>query len=133
MDELLSHIPHLLTARYPLLWLVSAEEERVERGLERLAAQNKLQLHRWRATTGLVAQGGLPVPDTRDAYAALQAVETFDGPALFLFEDPGKALKDELVVRRIRDLERELGTRRQGLLVLSHRLDIPADVLKPTP
>lgn len=130
MDELLSHIPHLLTARYPLLWLVSAEEERVERGLERLAAQHKLQLHRWRSTTGLVAQGGLPVPDTRDAYAALQAVETFDGPALFLFEDPGAALKDELVVRRIRDLERELGTRRQGLLVLSHRLDIPAELEK---
>lgn len=130
MDELLGRIPHLLAARYPLLWLVSPEEERVERGLERMAQANGLQVYRWRATTGLVAAGGLAVPETESALAALNVVDTLDGPALFVFEDPGSALRDELVVRRIRDLERELGARRQGLVVLSHKLDIPPELEK---
>ncbi len=130
MDEVLSRIPKLLAARYPLLWLVSAEEDRVERGLERLALQHDLQLHRWRRTTGLVAQGGLGILDTEDAARALAAVATMEAPALFLFEDMGDALNDPLVVRRLRDLERELGSRKQAVIVLSHRLHIPAELEK---
>jgi hypothetical protein len=33
MEELLARIPTLLQSRYPLIWLLSSEEERVERGM----------------------------------------------------------------------------------------------------
>lgn len=128
MDEVLARIPHLLAARYPLLWLVSPEEERVERGLDRLCKDNDLALHRWRATTGLVADGALPIPDTHGPADALRALGNLEGPALFLFED--LPLDDPMVIRLIRDLERELGARRQGLVVLGHRLVIPSELEK---
>jgi ATP-dependent 26S proteasome regulatory subunit len=133
VDEILARIPHLLAARYPLLWLVSAEEERVERGLEKVCAAHDLALYRWRRTSGLTGPGltgpGIEAP-ALDPIAALAALDGVHGPALFLFEDAVEALEDPLVVRRMRDLERELGARKQGIILLSHRLEIPADLEK---
>lgn len=126
MDEVLSRIPALLSARYPLLWLVSAEEERVERGLERVARDNELALYRWRTTTGLVAPNGGVYPDTTGAIEALTVLTSVEGPALFLFEDIEGSLADSRVVRRLRDTLRELEARRQAIVVLSHRVEIPS-------
>ncbi len=130
MDEVLSRIPHLLAARYPLLWIVSPEEERVEKGLERLGQSAHILIYRWRRTSGLVAPGGIDVPDTQSPVAALRAIAGIEGSALFLFEDLHDALRDAEVVRRLRDLERELGARKQAVVVLSHTLAIPPELEK---
>jgi len=130
MDEILARIPHLVAARYPILWLVSSEEERVERGLERLAQAQGMTLLRWRRTTGLVGTGGLGFPDTVDPTAAFAAAANVDGPALFLFEDLADDLEDPMVIRRLRDLQSEIAGRRQAVLVLSHRLAIPPELEK---
>lgn len=130
MDEILARIPHLVAARYPILWLVSSEEERVERGLERLAQAQGMTLLRWRRTTGLVGTGGLGFPDTANPTAAFAAAANVDGPALFLFEDLADDLEDPMVIRRLRDLQSEIAGRRQAVLVLSHRLAIPPELEK---
>ncbi|MFN7142384.1 MAG: AAA family ATPase [Myxococcota bacterium] len=130
MEEILNRIPHLVAARYPILWLVSTEEERVERGLERLAQAQGMTLLKWRRTTGLVASGGLAFPDTESPLAAFAAASEIDGPALFLFEDLADDFGDPRVVRRLRDLQGEIGARRQAILILSHRLAIPAELEK---
>ncbi len=130
MDEILARIPHLVAARYPILWLVSSEEERVERGLERLAQAQGMTLLRWRRTTGLVGTGGLGFPDTADPTAAFAAAANVDGPALFLFEDLADDLEDPMVIRHLRDLQSEITSRRQAILVLSHRLAIPPELEK---
>lgn len=130
MDEVLARIPHLLAARYPLLWIVSPEEERVERGLERMGQASDIAIYKWRRTTGLVAPGGLAIPDTEEPLAALAAVPQFTSSALFVFEDLHDALGEPGIVRRLRDLERELGTRRQAIAVLSHTVAIPPELEK---
>ncbi len=129
MDEVLARIPHLVAARYPILWLLSNEEERVERGLERLAQQQAWALLRWRRTSGLVADG-LTFPDTALPLAAFKAVSEVEGPALFLFEDLNDDFKDPLVVRALRDLQSQVTSRRQAIVLLSHRLDIPPELEK---
>jgi len=130
VDEVLARIPHLLAARYPLLWIVSPEEERVERGLERMGQQADVAIYRWRRTSGLVAPGGLAIPDTEDPLAALAVLPQFTASALFVFEDLHESLSVPGLVRRLRDLERELGTRRQAIAVLSHTLAIPPELEK---
>ncbi len=130
MEEILARIPHLVAARYPILWLVSTEEERVERGLERLAQAQHMALFRWRRTTGLVGTGGLGFPDTESPLAAFAAAAAIDGPALFLFEDVADDFGDPMVVRRLRDLQGEIAGRRQAILILSHRLSIPPELEK---
>ena len=130
MEEILARIPHLVAARYPILWLVSTEEERVERGLERLAQAEHMTLFRWRRTSGLVASGGLAFADTEQPLAAFATAAGVDGPALFLFEDLADDFDNPLVVRRLRDLQSEIMGRRQAILILSHRLLIPPELEK---
>ncbi len=130
MDDVLNRIPRLVSARYPLLWLLSAEEERVERGLDRIAASSGFEVFRWRRTTGLVGGNGVGFPGTESVHDALGAVRTVTVPAMFLFEDLGDLLTDAMVVRRLRDACREIPERRQVILVLSPRLAIPPDLEK---
>jgi SpoVK/Ycf46/Vps4 family AAA+-type ATPase len=130
VDDVLAKIPRLIGARYPILWLVTPEEERLERGLERIAQQNELQLLRWRRTTGLVGNGGIGFPDTDRAYDAIDAIDSLTHPALFVFEDIGPEFDDPMVVRRLRDLSRTVAERRQAILIVSHRLHIPPELEK---
>lgn len=130
MEEILARIPQLVAARYPILWLVSTEEERVERGLERLAQAQGMALFRWRRTSGFVGSGGLAFADTESPLAAFAAAASIDGPALFLFEDAADDFGDPMVVRRLRDLQGEIAGRKQAILLLSHRLAIPPELEK---
>ena len=127
---MLARIPHLLAARYPLLWIVSPEEERVERGLERMGQQSAIAIYRWRRTSGLVGPGAVSFPGTESPLEALARLPQFLESALFVFEDLHDALGDPQLVRRLRDLERELGARKQAIVVLSHMLAIPAELEK---
>ncbi len=130
MDDVLGRIPPLLAARYPLIWIISAEEERVERGIERLAQQHELPLWRWRSTTGLTRASGPPDPETRNALVALERISAQESSALFLFEDFGGELADRRVVRRLKDLVRELEVRRQALMVLGADVPVPPEIEK---
>ena len=130
MDEVLGRIPALLSARYPVLWLVSAEEERVERGLERMCEQSELQLFIWRSTSGLASPFGGQFENTQDLGAALAAIAKLEAPALFVLEDCLDVLQDPAIVRRLRDLVRQLEGRKQAVAILSHRLEIPPDLEK---
>jgi SpoVK/Ycf46/Vps4 family AAA+-type ATPase len=130
VDEVLSRIPHLLAARYPLLWIVSAEEERVERGLERVGQAAAIAVYRWRRTVGLQAPNGEVVPNTESPLHLLAAIPKLEGSAIFVLADFHDALGETGVVRRLRDLERVLGARKQALIVLSHLLAIPAELEK---
>ncbi len=124
MDAILARIPRLVAARYPLIWLVSSEEERVERGLERVAAQAGVGLWRWRSTTGLVGPDG-PVATTHAPVAAVTALARTTAPALFLFEDLDDALDEPQLIRHLRDALRDVQERGQALLLLSNRLVLP--------
>src|SRR5262245_3143568 len=67
----------LIRARYPLLYLVSWEEQRVDALIEQLARTHGKALHFWSITTGLRRMaGGRSVPPadgTRDPGEALKA------------------------------------------------------------
>ncbi len=133
MEELLARIPQLVAARYPLIWVQSAEEDRVERGIAKIAAAQGIQLFRWRGTTGLQAGVGpdaIAFADTTTMLAALAQVARIDGQAIFLFEDCAEALEDGGLVRRLRDLEPELEQRKQALVFVSHTARIPQELEK---
>ncbi|MFZ5479682.1 MAG: AAA family ATPase [Myxococcota bacterium] len=130
MEEVLARIPHLIAARYPILWMLTAEEERVERGLERVAQQTGLQLYRWRRTTGMIGPGGAKIERTVDAVAAMEEASRVTAPALFVFEDLADDFGDALVVRRLRDLQREVAERRQAVVLVAGTLNLPSELEK---
>lgn len=133
MEDVLARIPQLVAARYPLIWVQSPEEDRVERGIARIAGGSGVQLFRWRSTSGLqlgLGPDATPIPDTRALLAALLHVAQVEGQAFFLFEDCAAELEDPALVRRLRDLEPELEQRRQALVFVSHTAVIPRELEK---
>lgn len=133
MEELLARIPQLVAARYPLIWVQSPEEDRVERGIAKLAAAQGTDLFRWRSTTGLqqgLGPDAVLFPDTRSMLDCLEQVAVVRAPAIFLFEDCAAQLQDLGVVRRLRDLEPDLEQRKQALVFVSHTALVPQELEK---
>jgi AAA+ superfamily predicted ATPase len=124
---LLAQLDLLVQARYPLVYLLTFEEERVERALKK----QPRPLWRWRATEGLRGPDDTLVQDTLEP---IQALDAFAGQAehsaLLLLVDFHHALDDTLVVRRLRDLEPLLGAQQQAALVLAPRLYVPRELEK---
>ena len=130
MDELLDQVALLVQARFSLLYLLSHEEERVERALLRLADRQESPLWRWRSTDGILSPKGELVPDTAAPSAALAWLKEHNDPGFFLFMDLHALLADPLVVRSLRDVEQKLGARKQAVLLVSPRLHIPPELSK---
>ena len=125
MDRILT----LVRARYPMLQLVSHEEERVERALNRLAADESRPLYKWRVTTGLVGPDG-PVDGTADLRAALEAFGSINAPAFLLVHDPAPWWSDPEVRRCFRDLASALGPNQQTAFLLGCEARVPDELEK---
>jgi cytidylate kinase len=128
MDALLQRIELLIKARYPLVQLVTHEEARIERALERMANDNGLRIHRWRCSTGL---DSLPdAGETADPVMALEALADEEEPGLFLFFDLHPFIEEPDVVRRLRDSCARMGSRQQAIVLIGPDPRIPHDVEK---
>jgi len=94
----------LLASGRPLLYVVSAEEERVARLLREAAAHcfpAPVPLWSWSLTEGLRCGGAAPPGrDTTDPRAALDFVAGFEGPAVFHLKDFHEPLRESAAVRR---------------------------------
>jgi hypothetical protein len=125
MDRILT----LVRARYPMLQLVSHEEERVARGLDRLAADESRPVYRWRATTGLVGPDG-PMKGTKAIDAAAQAFEEVNGPAFLVVHDAAAWWADPTVRRHLRDLAASLGPKQQTCFLVGCEARVPDELEK---
>ena len=127
MKRLLSQIDLLVQARYPLLYLLTYEEERLERALRK----QPRPLWRWRATEGLCRADESSIQDTLKPLDALNAfVAEAPKESLLLLLDFHHALQDPVVVRRLRDLEPLLGANQQAAVILAPRLSVPRELEK---
>ncbi len=123
-----------MRARYPLVWLVTSEEQRLETLLGDLAARHGKALLGWSVTRGLRRLGGArtrpPEEEVREPVAALQAVEKLAEPSLVVLEDFHAFLGDAAVVRALRDLAHALKSTYTTVLILSPALTIPPELEK---
>ena len=88
----------LIRARYPLLYLVSWEEQRLDSILEELAGGHGKSFHVWSITGGLRKVAGArpsaPADGTRDPGDALRAIAALPDPALVVLKDFHPYLND---------------------------------------
>lgn len=135
-------INDLLKAAYPLIYVLSWEEERVEKGLLQIAADRGRKFLSWSTTEGVIEirrdemgrEQRLPVRsrDLRDPLRALEFVGDANEEALFVLRDFHPYMQDPTIVRRLRDLARYLkkGDKPKTLILLSAILKIPAELEK---
>jgi SpoVK/Ycf46/Vps4 family AAA+-type ATPase len=133
----------LLRARYPLLYIVSPEEARVEDALKRIADGRK-QVLVWSATqpTGFSQQYELENKNSNSAIVldgnarALEALESItrrianDERVIFILRDFDAFLENPLTVRRLRDVVALLKRSYSTIVLLSPVLLIPPHLEK---
>lgn len=123
----------LIRARYPLIYVVTWEEQRVDDLLARLAESHGKALYDWSVTRGL-RRLERDRPATKagptDAGEALAAVDKLREPALVVLKDFHPFLHDAPVVRRTRELAHALKSTFTTVVLVSPVLSIPPELEK---
>lgn len=120
----------LIRARYPIVYVVSWEEQRVEETLRHIARERGKKLHIWTVTQGFASSGGHRDNTTRDPLAALDYVLHSPDQAIFLLKDFHAFIGDFNITRRLRDLTLALKNSFKNLILLSPILKLPAELEK---
>lgn len=129
----LEQLDLLVRSRYPLLYVVTHEEGRLEGMVRDLARRQGKPYFAWSATTGLVSGSGpegslalrFPTPGE-----ILERIRSQEGSGLFLLRDLHAHFEDPLVVRRLRDLASGLADSHRTVILSSPTLALPADLEK---
>lgn len=123
---------HLLKARYSLVYLVSAEERRVEAAVAEVARANGRESVPWGISRGFLDDDDSVVAENTDPIAALRHIaETHkDEPRVWVLRDFHAFLDDAVVKRWVRDIAVSLRDRPQAVIVLAPTLKLPADLEK---
>ncbi len=128
----------LIRARYPILYLVTSEEARVQASIREMADRGQKKIFEWSITTGLVPAGTSIQSQktrnspTREPLAALNEVIDLVEPALFLFKDFHPFLERSRieVIRRLKEIALHLQNSHKTIILVSPVLEIPPELDK---
>jgi AAA+ superfamily predicted ATPase len=129
----------LIRARYPLLYVVSWEEERVEQQLADIARARNKRFFIWTCTQGIVKHGQAPQQGkgssaTADPLTGLDAVLHQVEPAIYLFKDFHPFMEEHrsnlAVIRRLRDVAYHLRDTYKTIVFVAPLLRLPPELAK---
>ena len=136
--HLRTEIETLIRARYPILYIVSSEESRVQEMIEEIAGHRQKKVFEWSCTTGVVAAGtsiqsAKPRNSpTKDPMAALDQVIDQIEPAVFLFKDfhPYLTKGNAAVIRKLKEIAQHLKNSHKTIVLVSPVVEIPIELDK---
>ena len=132
----------LIRARYPIVYVVTWEEERLEQRLLEIAKKRNKTLHVWTCSQGVVQFGTEPQrgkpgsANTCDPVAGLDAVLAYVEPGIFLFKDLHDHLDIRVCpanlrnIRRLRDVAHALRDTYKTVVLVSPVMKIPVELSK---
>jgi AAA+ superfamily predicted ATPase len=130
----------LIRARYPIIYVVSWEEERVEQELDAIARKRSKRFFVWTCTQGIVKYGAdtqrakTGSGNTADPIAALDAVVGQVDPAIYLFKDFHPFTEDNrcnlTVIRRLRDVAYHLRDTYKTIVIVAPQQRIAPELAK---
>ncbi|GAB1354401.1 AAA family ATPase [Erysipelotrichia bacterium] len=137
-------LANFLRARFPILYIPTWEEERVILTISSVVADETLiktvrKVFVWASTTGIVAEGMTPRDETKAPLKALEFIETFDEPAVFILKDlhvffgaAGGRQPDHQLIRKVRDIVPGLkqSAKPKGVIFIAPLLVLPNDLQK---
>lgn len=120
----------LIRARYPIIYLISSEEQRVEEELREVAAKLSRQMYTWSLTRGLTEHPTQLDSATLRPIEALLSIERLPQNSVVLLKDFHVALTDNVVKRRLRDLSVALRRTYISVFILAPVLVLPPELEK---
>ncbi|NJR68024.1 MAG: AAA family ATPase [Synechococcales cyanobacterium CRU_2_2] len=121
----------LLRARYPLLYIATAEETRLEATIQACAAHlGSRAVYTWDFVDGYQGNPNAEGKGKRNPLQALEFVEQLNpsAPAIFILRDFQRFLNDIAVSRKLRNLSKALQSRPQNLVITAAELEIPTEL-----
>ncbi|MBV6491485.1 MAG: ATP-dependent zinc metalloprotease FtsH [Fimbriimonadaceae bacterium] len=125
----------LIRAKYPILYVTTWEERRLETALQGVCSELKRKLHTWSVTQGMRPPvnrtSGPPNPTTLPGeLEALALVHEAPEGSVFALRDFHPYMKDYRVVRLLRDLAHRLRGRATTLILIGPVLSLPVELEK---
>lgn len=130
----------LIRARYPIVYLVSWEEERVEQHLARIAQKRNKKMYVWSFTQGIVKYGAdsqrakANSTNTADPLTALDTVLEQVEPAIYLFKDFHPFMEEQrcnlAIIRRLRDVAHQLRDSYKTIVIVAPMLRMAPELSK---
>jgi hypothetical protein len=128
----------LIRARYPILYIVSSEELRVQSVIVEVAKKRQKKVFEWSYSTGIVPAGTSIQSQknrstaTKEPLAALDQVIEQVEPALFIFKDlhPFLTKNNYAIVRKLKEIALHLKNSYKTILLVSPILEIPIELEK---
>ncbi len=127
----------LIRARYPIIYVVTWEEQRVEDHVSIIAQSRSKDLFTWTLTSGLQERGAKRSArkgQVADPVEALDTVIENKQPAIYLFKDLHRftsgAANNAAVVRKLREVSNALTDSYKTLIITAPVIDIAPDLEK---
>ncbi len=138
MKQRMSELEVLIRARYPLIYVISWEEQRVLARVSKIAAKLNKSVFEWSINTGLVPAGTNIQSQkhrdaaTQDPLVALGNVIEHVEPALYVFKDfhPFLKCQNMSVIRRMREVASSLKNTYKTIVIVSPMFEMPAELEK---
>lgn len=121
----------LLRARYPLIYIPTYEEERVEAAIrEEATNQGNRPVYTWDFVDGYQGNPNDVGFGRRNPLQALEFIEKLpaSAPAVLILRDYHRFLDDVAIARKLRNLSRLLKSQPKNIVLLSPRIAIPDDL-----
>jgi hypothetical protein len=131
-------IETLIRARYPILYVISSEEMRVQEVVLEIAKKRQKKVFEWSYSTGVVPAGTSLQSHkgrnaaTKDPLMALDQVIEQVEPAIFIFKDfhPFLTRNNFAVVRKLKEIALHLKNSFKTVVLISPVLEIPTELEK---
>jgi len=133
-----AEIETLIRARYPILYVITSEEMRVQNLLVEIAGRRQKKVFEWTYSCGIVPAGTSIQSQksrngaTKDPLAALDHVIEQVEPAIFLFKDfhPFLSKNNFAIIRKLKDIALHLKNSFKTVVLISPVMEIPAELDK---
>src|SRR5437764_11050734 len=128
----------LIRARYPILYIISSEEMRVQGLVVEIAKKRQKKVFEWSYSTGIVPAGTSIQSQkhrnaaTKDPLMALDQVIEQVEPALFIFKDfhPFLTKNNFAIVRKLKEIALHLKNSFKTIILISPVMEIPTELEK---
>jgi hypothetical protein len=133
-----AEIETLIRARYPVLYILSSEETRVQNAVVAIAQHRQKKVFEWSFSSGIIPAGTSIQSQkhrnaaTKDPLAALDQVIEQVEPAIFIFKDfhPFLTRNNFAVIRKLKEIALHLKNSFKTIILVSPTLEIPTELEK---
>ncbi len=128
----------LIRARYPILYIITSEELRVQQLLQEIAKKRQKKVFEWSYSTGIVPAGTSIQSQkgrnasTKDPIMALDQVIDLVEPSIFIFKDfhPFLTRSNFQVIRKLKEIAIHLKNSFKTIILVSPVMEIPTELEK---